>query len=60
MNPEYVAEQLYNAYCGAVGWVAFNNDPLPEWEDFSNDPSKTKQANAWRAAATRAIKLLEN
>lgn len=58
INRDIVAEELYTAYCAAVGGVAFNGDPLPNWESFSTDPSKQKQAGAWLAAADRAIELL--
>lgn len=58
INREYIAEELYRTYCEAVGGVAYNGDPLPAWLEFSSDPNKTKQADAWRAAADRAIQLL--
>lgn len=58
INREVVAEELYNAYCTAVGGVAFNGDPLPDWATFSADPNKEKQSNAWLSAADRAINLL--
>lgn len=58
INRETVAEALYTAYCAAVGGVAFNGDPLPDWKTFSNDPEKAKQARAWLAAADRAMDLL--
>jgi len=48
---EEKAGQLYEVYCEAVGGVAFNGDPLPPWKDFSSDPGKVKQADAWRAVA---------
>lgn len=55
---ETVAEAIYEAYCAAVGGVAFNGDILPNWATFVSDPSKKKQADAWLAAAERAIQLL--
>jgi len=58
INRNIVAEELYTAYCKAVGGVAFNGDPLPSWAEFSADPSKTKQSNAWLEAADRAMQLL--
>ena len=51
MNNETIAETLYTRYCTEVGGKAFNGDPLPEWVDFAKDPSKSKQAQAWRAIA---------
>ena len=60
IDREYIAEQLYIAYCQAVGGKAFNGDPLPDWETFYTDETKEKQANAWLAAADRAIQLLTN
>ncbi len=58
INREIVAEELYRTYCAAVGGVAFNGDPLPEWAAFSADPAKKKQSDAWLAAADRAMELL--
>ena len=58
INREYIAEELYRVYCLAVGGKAFNGDPLPDWETFYTDETKEKQANAWIAAAERAIQLL--
>jgi hypothetical protein len=43
---------LYDAYCANVGGVAFNGDPLPNWETFRSDPAKLKQVEAWRAIAS--------
>lgn len=45
------AELLYTEYCKAVGGVAFNGLPLPSWKEFANDPTKEKQANAWRVVS---------
>lgn len=58
INRDYIAGEMYRVYCEAVGGVAFNGDPLPGWDEFSTDPKKTKQAEAWRIAADRAIQLL--
>ena len=58
INREIVAEELYQTYCAAVGGVAFNGDPLPDWKTFANDPAKKKQSDAWLAAADRAMTLL--
>ena len=58
INRETVAKALYTAYCEAVGGVAFNGDPLPDWKTFSDDPTKEKQANGWLSAADRAMQLL--
>lgn len=58
MNREYIAQELYTAYCEAVGGKAFNGDALPTWAEFSGDPAKQKQANAWLVAADRAIQML--
>lgn len=62
MNKELVdkhticyAGLLYETYCEAVGGVAFNGDPLPKWEEFSRDASKTKQSDAWIAVAKKAL-----
>lgn len=57
MNEE-LAKDLYETYCAAVGGVAFNRDKLPTWEEFANDPTKVKQADAWRAVAFKAERLL--
>lgn len=58
INREIVANELYTAYCEAVGGAAFNGDPLPDWETFAADPAKEKQSSAWLAVAVRAISLL--
>lgn len=54
MNSEALAPALYSAYCAAVGGVAFNGDPLPDWQTFRADPAKLKQSEAWMAAAAVA------
>lgn len=32
---DVIAELIYTEYCKAVGGVAFNGDPLPDWDTFS-------------------------
>lgn len=56
---EELAGKLYTKYSEAVGGVAFNGDPLPNWEEFSEDEAKTKQADAWRLVAAEACKLVK-
>lgn len=46
-----MAGELYTAYAKAVGGKAFNGDPLPTWEEFSNDPAKQVQVRGWIAVA---------
>lgn len=61
MTPSQIeakAQDLYHIYCHAVGGVAFNGDPLPDWSEFGSDPSKTKQAEAWRRVAEAALGLV--
>jgi hypothetical protein len=58
INREIVAEELYKTYCEAVGGVAFNGDKLPDWKEFSSDPNKKKQSDAWLTTADRAMSLL--
>jgi hypothetical protein len=58
INRDIVAEELYTAYCAAVGGKAFNGDPLPDWKTFAADPTKKKQCDAWLATADRALQLL--
>ena len=58
INREIVANELYTTYCAAVGGVAFNGDPLPAWAEFAADESKSKQSEAWLAAADRVMELL--
>ena len=48
--PEFATELAYTSYCSAVGGVAVNGVPLPNWDEFSNDVNKLKQSNAWRVA----------
>jgi len=45
----------YDTYTKEVGGVAFNGDKLPDWKEFGSDPSKEKQANAWRAAIMKVL-----
>lgn len=52
------AKLLYETYCSAVGGVAFNGDPLPNWEEFSADPAKEKQVVGWLAAARTSLDSL--
>lgn len=54
------AGRAYDAYCAAVGGVAFNGDLLPTWENFSVDDSKQKQADAWREAARVIVEQLDD
>lgn len=42
-----LAGEAYAAYCEAVGGVAFNGDPLPNWREFCGDPKKEKQKLGW-------------
>lgn len=56
MVDEATAAYLYTVYCQEVGGVAFNGDPLPAWAEFSADPNKQKQVNAWRAVGRLAAK----
>ena len=58
ISKETVAKELYEAYCKSVGGIAFNGDPLPNWETFSNDETKKKQSNAWLDTAQAAIDFL--
>lgn len=52
-----IAGTLYETYCRAVGGVAFNGDKLPSWDEFSKDPTKTKQSDAWREVARAALHI---
>lgn len=51
---EEMAGRLYTAYCGLVGNVNFQGEPLPDWSAFSADPVKAKQVNAWLGVASEA------
>jgi len=57
---QYLARRLYDVYCEAVGGKAFNGDPLPKSEEFFNDESKRKQANAWLAASGEAFSFFNS
>lgn len=54
-----LAGELYTIYCAAVGGVAFNGEPLPDWEAFRADPAKGKQVNGWLALAGN-VELIAN
>ena len=45
------ASILYDKYVEAVGGTAFDGKPLPPGKEFMEDPTKQKQADAWRAVA---------
>lgn len=47
-----LAHALYEEYCGSVGGVAYNGDPLPSWPEFASDPEKETQVTAWRHVAS--------
>lgn len=42
-------------YSDAVGGVNFKGEPLPSWEEFSQDPDKQTQADGYRAMARHAL-----
>ena len=44
---ERMAAALYGRYCESVGGVTFNGDPLPDWNTFRSDSSKSLQSGAW-------------
>lgn len=48
---EAEARAMYDDYTAAVGGKAFNGDDLPPASEFFEDPSKQRQANAWRTVA---------
>ncbi len=48
---EQLAGRLYTVYSKAVGGIAYNGDPLPDWPQFFADPHKKKQVDAWLAVA---------
>lgn len=56
---EATASHLYTIHSTAAGGVAFNGDPFPTWAEFSADPAKKKQADAWRVVAT-VVGLMED
>ena len=49
------AEELYEAYCCAVGGVAHDGNQLPSWIAFSADPAKAKQVAGWEAVAAASM-----
>lgn len=56
LPPEFqLAEKMYDAYCAAVGGVAFNGDKLPAWKEFEADLTKAKQVAGWLKAALVAL-----
>lgn len=55
MSTTELAIELYDVYCAAVGGKAYDGRPLPCGKEFMNDPSKQKQADAWRAVAVHAV-----
>lgn len=55
ITKEELARKMYDKYCESVGGLAFNGDKLPHSDEFFEDESKQKQANAWRDAAAVAL-----
>lgn len=51
---DQAAQAAYDAYTQAVGGVAFNGDPLPDWE--TQRIRNPRIADAWRAAALAVAK----
>ena len=49
------AIELYDVYTAAVGGKAYDGRPLPSGAEFMSDPTKQKQADAWRAVAVHAV-----
>ena len=49
------AGELYEAYCVAVGGVAYDGKPLPSWAEFSADPAKAKQVAGWEAVGAASM-----
>jgi len=58
MDKDILAKKTYDAYCEAVGGKAFNGDALPNSTEFFSDPSKQKQADAWRKALEPTYNML--
>lgn len=58
MDKDILAKKIYDKYCEAVGGKAFNGDPLPKSGEFFSDPTKQKQADAWREACKDIYELL--
>lgn len=58
LDPYELAAELYTTYCDSVGGVAYNGEPLPTWDEFSEDPNKETQAEAWVDVAREAIDRL--
>ncbi len=57
ISHEKATRELYEAYCAAVEWKAFNGDPLPDWMTFRDDANKQKQVKAWAAAGLVALEV---
>lgn len=45
------AAKLYHVYCWAVDGKGHDGKTLPTWSEFAIDPTKVKQAKAWREVA---------
>lgn len=58
MDKDILAKKTYDAYSEAVGGKAFNGDVLPKSDEFFSDPTKQKQADAWRKALEPTYDLL--
>jgi len=49
------AKDAYEVYSEAVGGVNFQGDALPGWEEYRNDPTKTKTLQGWLAVGKFVI-----
>lgn len=49
---EHLARVAYAAYGDARGWVTFDGDPMPPWEEQSEDIRE-----AWVAAAAAVAEV---
>lgn len=55
MEIEQLANELYTAYCAAVGGKAHDGNQLPTWTEMRADPRRKKQSDAWVVTAQAAM-----
>ncbi len=52
---EELTKILYTKYCESVEGKSRDGNVLPSWDEFSSDPDKSLQSNAWKNVALEAF-----
>lgn len=55
IGEEAKAAMLFDAYCVAVGGIAYDHNPIPDWVDIT-----AKARRGWVAVYRKAVKMCGN